>query len=703
LYISIKAKLGILAFFCSFVSVTVVSVVLISGNSSEIKKQTLTQLSETAYLKQSLLTHHLDMIGSIALSLTQNPKIQAVYQGEVDPEARQFLQSVQQAYWGKIHHVYLIDLEGTIILSPNKTGDDDSDHLNSSVAESPFFEMGKKERSITDFFGFSEQDHYHQILFEPVKSDKGVLGVIGFEICIDFMDNFFRDMKHKGEVEVTMVTLQGEQVVNKIADRKSVFSSPVLAETISNGEFVGVTQGLNNLDVYGVYTHNPKFPWILCVEQDAAVIENHITEARNHSMLSSMIVLSLMVLVGVLAAAHISRPLALINQYIIHSAEQHDLTHEIHIRSKDEIGHMARAVTIFLGKIRELIGENKVAANALANTAEELNHGAGTLHDVSGTMESEQKEASKLSESISHQSASLAEQTKGARSMVFDLNRAICDMDQQVECVSSLTIESDSLVVETEKAIVRLRESMETVVGQCQQGVTIHENLNKKIKGARHVTTTLNRSTESIDQIIKVIEKLADQTTLLALNAAIEAEKAGAAGRSFSVVALDIKRLAHQSRSSAEEINQQINQMQENARNVDVVFGEIFTIVDEMEGINAALNDGLEHQIITVDRVSEIVGQESGHLSSLTEGVTSIAAGISQVTSQLDTLVQFLGDVDESAGRSDELARKIGESIVGMGESCRDLAQVAGVVIQNTEEVKKRFLRMEQLVAPYKT
>ena len=73
---------------------------------------------------------------------------------------------------------------------------------------------------------------------------------------------------------------------------------------------------------------------------------------------------------------------------------------------------------------------------------------------------------------------------------------------------------------------------------------------------------TLNEKAGNINQVVTTIARVADQTNLLSLNAAIEAEKAGEAGRGFSVVATEIRRLADQTSVSTWDIEQMLKEMQ---------------------------------------------------------------------------------------------------------------------------------------------
>lgn len=152
----------------------------------------------------------------------------------------------------------------------------------------------------------------------------------------------------------------------------------------------------------------------------------------------------------------------------------------------------------------------------------------------------------------------------------------------------------------------------------------------------------LSRQATQISVVSKLVSDLANQTNMLALNAAVEAARAGENGRGFAVVADEIRKLADESRKSAEQINELVLEIQratqatvsvsdEGRRAVDAIVDAVNNITINSQQISLTTNQ----QAIAIQQVVET-------MTALNQGVAQTASGISGTKVELQQINEAL-------------------------------------------------------------
>ena len=157
-----------------------------------------------------------------------------------------------------------------------------------------------------------------------------------------------------------------------------------------------------------------------------------------------------------------------------------------------------------------------------------------------------------------------------------------------------------------------------------EQNIRAMRELSAKISASCSQIEALNAKTVDIGQILEVIKGISEQTNLLALNAAIEAARAGEAGRGFAVVADEVRNPAHRTQSSAQEIQQMIEQLQVGAgasvqtmtesqrqseSSVSIAdraarLGEVTQRIGEIDGMNQSVATATEEQTAVIESLN---------------------------------------------------------------------------------------------------
>lgn len=184
--------------------------------------------------------------------------------------------SIQETHWGKYHHVFLIDRQKQIVISPNH-GDEErgspSSHLNENTSTNRWvtdaFLQGVT--TVSDFSSWIESDHSHQMLFKPVIDDAGVTqAVIGFELQIPYEQEILAKNVTLGETgRVFLATDSGIPIVYKGIGTFNPLDAASVLKAKQTGSSFGMRENAAGVEVIDVYLKNAKHPWILVAEIEA--------------------------------------------------------------------------------------------------------------------------------------------------------------------------------------------------------------------------------------------------------------------------------------------------------------------------------------------------------------------------------------------------------------------------------------------------
>jgi methyl-accepting chemotaxis protein len=210
---------------------------------------------------------------------------------------------------------------------------------------------------------------------------------------------------------------------------------------------------------------------------------------------------------------------------------------------------------------------------------------------------------------------------------------------------SSAITEASSTVEELSKSAEQIASNAQSVSSSADLTYSSIVDIQEKVSQTAKKILILGEKSQSIGNIVKVIDSLSEQTNLLALNAAIEAARAGEAGKGFAVVATEIRKLSERSSESTTEIRALINEIQ----------AETNAAVMGVEESTKQVEKGLEMVKNSARQVKEIT-MATGQQRSASEQVVMAIKNIDQVTRQfVDTTKQVTVAAEELGMQGDKL------------------------------------------------
>jgi urea transport system substrate-binding protein len=211
-------------------------------------------------------------------------------------------------------------------------------------------------------------------------------------------------------------------------------------------------------------------------------------------------------------------------------------------------------------------------------------------------------------------------------------------------------------VTESSEAAAQAAEDVAGVAAAARDVQTLAITSGRHVEEARAATkrtvTELARADETmrnlgaaagrIEQVIKLIQAIAGQTSLLALNATIEAARAGEAGRGFAVVAAEVKDLSRRTELATKEISAQIHGIQDAVNETAEAITAVDRSVAAMGQVNENITQLMEQQIEQLD----VIGTEAMKVAStVSEALPGIRSVVTDVTMAGDAVLSTADDL----------------------------------------------------------
>ncbi len=377
-----------------------------------------------------------------------------------------------------------------------------------------------------------------------------------------------------------------------------------------------------------------------------------VIQLKNTIIKSGVVVLFISIVVTYLIGTSIVKPILKLahgSKKIVDLDISEDIDADF-LKKKDEIGELSRAFQNIIDNLRHMVKEVNGSSQQVASASQQL---MATSQESAVAAE----EVTKVVEEIARGANEQALNTEQGSNMVTELGQAIEDNGEYVD---------------------GLNNAAEKVVKIIEEGLIQVENLSEITRESeialgeiREIILKTNESSNEIGDASGVIASIAAQTNLLALNAAIEAARAGEAGRGFTVVAEEIRKLAEQSSQSTTTIDEIVNELQNSSQNavkamerVSVIAGEQIKSVEGNKDKYIGVNDAIGF----VSNIADKLNESSKRMEGMKDEIVDILQNLTAIAEENSA------STEEASASMEELAASTGE-ISGSTEGLAELAQ----------------------------
>ncbi len=329
-------------------------------------------------------------------------------------------------------------------------------------------------------------------------------------------------------------------------------------------------------------------------------------------------------------------------------------------KSDDELRELSLSFSLMIGNLREIIDGISVNFIGTDMHVDELRsaigHAAAHVELITTTIED-----------ISHGAEQQSKSSEAMFMSVEQIMRTTDDINKEAHEARHLTTQMIITIKDSARVIQSLVNGMQSLATSNQESI--------------HTVRRLESNAKQISEISSVVGEFANQTHLLALNASIEAARAGEHGKGFAVVAGEVKKLAEQSSQAVHDINQLIDQIQSEVKNV------VSKITQQFEMVNKEAANGET----TALALQSIVG-EANQVDQLVDHIASM------VSSQADQVQLTLNEARDVT----DIASKISLGAKGVFASTQEQTAVMEQIAASSDVLRDQSASLKKQIEIFK-
>jgi methyl-accepting chemotaxis protein len=520
---------------------------------------------------------------------------------------------------------YTVSGKGDFYIIPQRTGKE-------NVAEPYLYKVNGVDTSITT-------------LAVPIKNRGRTVAVAGIDIALTKIQSAVVLIEPYEESAASVFTNGGilagffdEARVGKTMDEAYAYVAGSylndMKAAVKNGlefEFTNDVILADSSILYKVLTvpleiGNTDTPWSLGIGVPQRVINAPVTRMLQLSIVISVVMLIVIGGAAFLISRSISNPLKKMME-VFTGVGGGDLTRQLDIQRKDEIGEMAKVFNGTVDNIKDLVATIKSRSTVLTNVGNDL---AGNMTETAAAINEITANIQSIKGRVINQSASVAETNATMEQITINIDTLNAHVDRQGESVA----QSSSAI---EEMLANIQSVTQTLIKNADNVKELIESSEIGRSGLQEVVADIQeiaRQSEGLLEINEVMENIASQTNLLSMNAAIEAAHAGEAGKGFAVVADEIRKLAENSGEQSKTISTVLKKIKDSIDKItkstnsvlnkfEAIDGGVRIVSEQEENIRNAMEEqgkGSKQILESISRLNELTRMVKGGSEEMLEG-----------------------------------------------------------------------------------
>ena len=461
--------------------------------------------------------------------------------------------------------------------------------------------------------------------YRVLDKDGKIFGVVGYDIVLDALSEVVKNINLSENSRIHLVSKDGLYLTNddsSVIMKQNYLDSISLNAATKKSYFNGDTKSFITAgNFYGVHQIK-NTEWFIVVDGPESDFSGKYMKLQVYLLFVLCGIVVVLLLVAFVMTQKIMSPLKNMVDFVsnfVSSLEKgvDDYSPRIDITSKNEIGQVAESINLFIAKLGVVMGQIR------ASLEKEHKIGENLFVEAQNLVVSAKETAA-----TSQDSAAAVKEIVATMEDTNDLSENI---SRKIKDVSSVAGVTSSDVTEGVSQIELNVKQLHEIFDANQQTIDGIKNLSEKI--------------ESIWDIVTLINNVADQAKIIAFNAELEASSAGEAGKSFRIVANEIRRLSDGIIDGTREIKEKITEVQHSSDSL-ILASESSTAKINAGYENArdldekfeSIKKSAEITAKSADDIADIIQQQASASEQILIAIKEIAAGVENFTVATDNI-----------------------------------------------------------------